>query len=100
MSEPGGRAAAAPLAAAAAEPTLADLSVPGRAAWSLPDLDVPERALQLPEAAFDELPLPEVSERDLVAHFTRLAHRNFAVDLGAYPLGSCTMKYNPKICDW
>jgi glycine dehydrogenase subunit 2 len=41
-----------------------------------------------------------VSERDLVAHFTRLAHRNFAVDLGAYPLGSCTMKYNPKVCDW
>ncbi|NIU79073.1 MAG: aminomethyl-transferring glycine dehydrogenase subunit GcvPB, partial [Gammaproteobacteria bacterium] len=44
--------------------------------------------------------LPEVSERDLVAHFTRLAHRNFAVDVGAYPLGSCTMKYNPKVADW
>jgi len=56
--------------------------------------------VELPEAA-DGLPaLPEVSERDLVAHFTRLAHRNFAVDLGAYPLGSCTMKYNPKVADW
>jgi glycine dehydrogenase subunit 2 len=41
----------------------------------------------------------EVSERDLVAHFTRLSHRQYSVDLGAYPLGSCTMKYNPKLCD-
>ena len=45
------------------------------------------------------MPLAEVSERDLVAHFTRLSHRQFSVDLGAYPLGSCTMKYNPKVCD-
>jgi glycine dehydrogenase subunit 2 len=45
------------------------------------------------------LALAEVSERDLVAHFTRLSHRQFSVDLGAYPLGSCTMKYNPKVCD-
>ena len=44
-------------------------------------------------------PLAEVSERDLVAHFTRLTHRQYSVDLGAYPLGSCTMKYNPKLCD-
>ncbi len=43
--------------------------------------------------------LAEVSERDLVGHFTRLSHRQFSVDLGAYPLGSCTMKYNPKMCD-
>ncbi len=43
--------------------------------------------------------LADVSERDLVGHFTRLSHRQFSVDLGAYPLGSCTMKYNPKICD-
>jgi glycine dehydrogenase subunit 2 len=43
--------------------------------------------------------MPEVAERDLVAHFTRLTHRQYSVDLGAYPLGSCTMKYNPKICD-
>ena len=43
--------------------------------------------------------LAEVSERDLVGHFTRLSHRQFSVDLGAYPLGSCTMKYNPKVCD-
>ena len=44
-------------------------------------------------------PVAEVSERDLVAHFTRLSHRQFSVDLGAYPFGSCTMKYNPKVCD-
>ena len=43
--------------------------------------------------------LPEVSERDLVSHFTRLTHRQYSVDLGAYPLGSCTMKYNPKAAD-
>ena len=51
------------------------------------------------DAQRDMLPaaLAEVSERDLVAHFTRLSHRQFSVDLGAYPLGSCTMKYNPKI---
>jgi glycine dehydrogenase subunit 2 len=47
----------------------------------------------------DVVPIAEVSERDLVAHFTRLSHRQFSVDLGMYPLGSCTMKYNPKFCD-
>ncbi len=47
----------------------------------------------------EPLALPEVSERDLVAHMTRLTHRQYSVDLGAYPLGSCTMKYNPKACD-
>lgn len=46
--------------------------------------------------ADEELDLPEIGERDLVAHFTRLAHRQYSVDAGAYPLGSCTMKYNPK----
>jgi glycine dehydrogenase subunit 2 len=76
------------------------MSVPGRHAWSLPPLDVPEVDLDLPEAATEPVPLPEVSEHDLAMHYTRLSHRNFAVDLGAYPLGSCTMKYNPKICDW
>ncbi len=100
MAEPGGRASSAPLVGGDSEPTLSEFSSPGRRAWSLPALDVPHRQLDLPEAA-DRMPrLPEVSEHDLVMHFTRLAQRNFAVDLGAYPLGSCTMKYNPKICDW
>jgi glycine dehydrogenase subunit 2 len=100
MPEPGGRAAAVPLLGGDTEPTLAEFSAPARRAWSLPPLDVPERALDLPEASDTPPPLPEVAERDLVAHFNRLAHRSFAVDLGAYPLGSCTMKYNPKVCDW
>ena len=64
---------------------------------------VPEVALEelVPEVhrRTDPVMLAEVSERDLVGHFTRLSHRQFSVDLGAYPLGSCTMKYNPKICD-
>lgn len=100
MPEPGGRASSAPLVGGRTEPTLAALSAPGRRAWSLPALDVPVVGPSLPEASASPPPLPEVSERDLVAHFTRLAHRNFAVDLGAYPLGSCTMKYNPKVADW
>ncbi len=99
MAEAAGRAASSPLVGGSAEPTLRELSVPDRRAWSLPELDVPAGP-ELPEAAPNPPPLPELSERDLVAHFTRLAHRNFAVDLGAYPLGSCTMKYNPKVCDW
>ncbi len=100
MPDGGGLAASAPLLAAGAEPTLRDMSAPGRGSWSLPPLDVPGGALGFPEAADGPPPLPEIAERDLVAHFTRLAQRNFAVDVGAYPLGSCTMKYNPKICDW
>ncbi|MGH8936168.1 MAG: aminomethyl-transferring glycine dehydrogenase subunit GcvPB [Acidimicrobiia bacterium] len=100
MAEPAGRAAASPLVGGSAEPTLRELSVEGRRAWTLPDLDVPRRDLDLSEAGEEPLPLPEVGERDLVGHFTRLAQRTFAIDVGAYPLGSCTMKYNPKICDW
>src|SRR3990172_3390732 len=99
MAEAAGRAASSPLVGGSAEPTLRELSAPNRRAWSFPELDVPA-APELPEAAATPPPLPELSERDLVAHFPRLAHRNFAVDLGAYPLGSCTMKYNPKVCDW
>ena len=99
----GGRAASAPLMGREPEPTLFELSQPGRRAWQLRTTDVPEASLEdlVPEAHRRPAPaaLAEVSERDLVAHFTRLSHRQFSVDLGAYPLGSCTMKYNPKICD-
>jgi glycine dehydrogenase subunit 2 len=100
MAEAGGRASSSPLVGGAPEPTLRALSAQGRRASSFPPLDVPAEDLDLPETVDGAVALPEVSERDLVAHFTRLAHRNFAVDLGAYPLGSCTMKYNPKVCDW
>ena len=78
------------------EPLLYEISAPGRRGVSLPALDVPETAIP---AAWqrDELPLPEVAEVDLVRHYVRLSQKNFSVDTGFYPLGSCTMKYNPKI---
>jgi glycine dehydrogenase subunit 2 len=100
---PGGRARSAPLLGRDHEPTVFELSVDGRSACQLRTTDVPATPLaQLvdPVLLRDEpVRLPEVSERDLVGHFTRLSHRQFSVDLGAYPLGSCTMKYNPKAFD-
>ncbi len=83
------------------EPLLFEHSRPGRTGHSLPPLDVPEVApgVLLPEGTVrDDLPgLPELSEVDVVRHFTRLSTWNASVDLGLYPLGSCTMKYNPKV---
>jgi glycine dehydrogenase subunit 2 len=77
-------------------PLIFELSRPGRCAVKLPDLDVPPA--DLPEGLVrDDLPLPEVSEADVVRHYTRLSQMNYSVDTGFYPLGSCTMKYNPKI---
>ena len=74
-----------------------DLSRPGRIACALPELDVPP-APPLPEWALRrDLRLPELSQPDLVRYFTRLSQRNFSVDTGFYPLGSCTMKYNPRV---
>src|SRR5438094_2745790 len=103
MSAPGGRASSAPVMGRDEEPTVFELSVPDRRAWSFRATDLPERdAADLgPTEPLDPEPTPlaEVSERDLVAHFTRLTHRQYSVDLGGYPLGSCTMKYNPKLCD-
>jgi glycine dehydrogenase subunit 2 len=87
-----------------AERLVFERSSPGRRASSFPDggglpeVD-PERALPAGLRRTDPVRLPEVSERDLVRHYTRLAHRNYAVDLGFYPLGSCTMKYNPKVAE-
>ncbi len=99
----GGRAASVPLMGHEAEPTLFEFSVPGRSAASFRTTGVPawsaEELVPAPYLRDDPPPLPSVSERDLTAHFTRLTHRQYAVDLGAYPLGSCTMKYNPKLCD-
>jgi glycine dehydrogenase subunit 2 len=100
---PGGKAASAPLLGRDTEPTLFGLSRPGRKSWQLRSQDLPEVSLTelIPQEHLRGSPpeLADVSERDLVAHFTRLSHRQFSVDLGAYPLGSCTMKYNPKFCD-
>ncbi|HXG24832.1 MAG TPA: aminomethyl-transferring glycine dehydrogenase subunit GcvPB [Chthonomonadales bacterium] len=84
----------------ATEPLIFEKSVPGRRAANLPPCDVPRRdPAELVGAANlrDDLPLPEVSELEVVRHFTRLSHRNYAIDQGFYPLGSCTMKYNPKV---
>ena len=82
---------------AGAEPIVYELSKPGRMATSLPALDVPEA--ELPPAALlrDEVDLPEVDELTLMRHYVRLSQLNWAIDIGFYPLGSCTMKYNPKV---
>jgi glycine dehydrogenase subunit 2 len=78
------------------QPLIFEISRPGRCASSLPELDVPRT--QLPEDLVrGDLPLPEVSESDLIRHYTHLSQINYSVDSGFYPLGSCTMKHNPKI---
>ncbi len=78
--------------------TIFELSSPGRVGFRFPESDVPAAALD-PALERAELPLPELSELDVVRHFTHLSQLNHAIDLGFYPLGSCTMKYNPKICE-
>ena len=79
-----------------AEPQLCDMSIPGRQGIRYPDVDVP--AAELPKALLrKELPMPELSEVDVIRHYTRLSQLNYSIDTGFYPLGSCTMKYNPKI---
>src|SRR3974377_1522955 len=76
-------------------------SSPGRRAFDLPALDVPGKDVaQIVEPGLlrDDTPgMPELSEVDVIRHFTRLSTWNYHIDLGLYPLGSCTMKYNPKI---
>ncbi|MGH2737503.1 MAG: aminomethyl-transferring glycine dehydrogenase subunit GcvPB, partial [Actinomycetota bacterium] len=79
--------------------TLRDLSRPGRRASSFPELDVPPVELPVDQRRAGRAGLPEVSERDLVRHYTRLAQRSYGVDTGFYPLGSCSMKYNPKVAE-
>lgn len=79
-----------------------DLGAPGRRAVRLPKCDVPPfTASDLPQGLrrSASAELPEVSERDTVRHFTLLSRQNMGVDTHFYPLGSCTMKYNPKICE-
>jgi glycine dehydrogenase subunit 2 len=78
-----------------------ELTTPGVCAVSLPESDTPavDAASVIPQEllANAPLPLPQLGELDLVRHYTRLAHRQFSVDGNFYPLGSCTMKYNPKV---
>ena len=78
------------------EPNIYELSSPGRTGVSFPDPDVPPAELP-PGLLRADLPLPELAEVDVVRHFVNLSKYNYSVDGGFYPLGSCTMKYNPKI---
>lgn len=83
------------------KPLIRDYGSPGRKGYSLPELDIPAGELSdyLDQSLIRQKPagLPEVSEVDVVRHFTGLSQMNYGVDSGIYPLGSCTMKYNPKI---
>ncbi|KYC95086.1 MULTISPECIES: aminomethyl-transferring glycine dehydrogenase subunit GcvPB [Heyndrickxia] len=83
------------------QPLIFEITKPGRIGYSLPDLDVPEIDINdyLPSDYIrdEEVHLPEVSELDIMRHYTALSRKNHGVDSGFYPLGSCTMKYNPKI---
>ncbi|MFY8052064.1 MAG: aminomethyl-transferring glycine dehydrogenase subunit GcvPB, partial [Armatimonadaceae bacterium] len=84
------------------EPTIFEKSRSGRVGVQMPSCDVPAVDLNtlLPGVALrDNLPLPELSEGDVMRHFLRISQKNYCVDKGFYPLGSCTMKYNPKIND-
>ncbi len=81
--------------------TIFERSVAERRAAALPPLDVPERPMDelIPQEQLRERPpeLPEVSEPEIVRHYNRLSRRNFDLDTGPYPLGSCTMKHNPRL---
>ncbi len=79
------------------EKLIFEVSTPGRKGYSLPELDVPPASLPDELVREDVEGFPELSEVDVVRHFTRLSTWNYGVDSGFYPLGSCTMKYNPKI---
>lgn len=80
----------------ALEPSIYEMSVPGRTGVLLPDCDVPESDIPA-ELMRKDLTLPEVSEMQVVRHFVKMSQFNHAIDKGFYPLGSCTMKYNPKV---
>ena len=83
------------------EELLFERSSPGKRAWQLPELDVPPvdaaEALGAENVRAEIAGFPEVSEVEAIRHFTRLSTWNYAIDYGMYPLGSCTMKYNPRI---
>ncbi len=77
------------------EPLIKELSIKGAVGVDIPevDVDIPEEWLR------EDLPLPEVTEPQVVRHFTKLSQMNYGIDIGTYPLGSCTMKYNLKISE-
>src|SRR5438874_945885 len=83
------------------EALLFERSSPGKKGYQLPELDVPavdaSEALGAPNVRAEIGGFPEVSEVEAIRHFTRLSTWNYAIDYGMYPLGSCTMKYNPRV---
>ncbi len=79
--------------------TIKEISRPGRRASSFPTLDVPPVDIPAPFTRAARAGLPEVGELDLVRHYTRLSQQNYGLDTGFYPLGSCSMKYNPKVAE-
>ncbi len=80
------------------EPLLWEKGKKGRTAFSMPDRDVPDATAEIDASLLGTgLDLPDLGEMDVVRHYTRLSGWNFGIDSGMYPLGSCTMKYNPKI---
>src|SRR6185437_2498031 len=83
------------------ESLLFEVSSPGKRGYQLPQLDVPavdaEKVLGKSNVRGEIEGFPEVSEFEVLRHFTRLSTWNYAIDLGLYPLGSCTMKYNPRV---
>ncbi len=78
------------------EPLIYEKSSPGRTGATLPECDVPQAELPA-DLLRKDLDLPEVSELQVVRHYTRLSQLNYGIDKGFYPLGSCTMKYNPRV---
>ena len=74
-----------------------DLSTPGHQGVQLPGLDVPEAPLPAASMLREDVRLPELTQLEVVRYFTALSRLNYSIDTGFYPLGSCTMKYNPKI---
>ncbi len=82
------------------ESTLFEKSVPGHRGVSLPEADPAPLSWLSPNLKREVAPrLPELSQLEIVRHFVKLSQQNHAIDTGFYPLGSCTMKYNPKVCD-
>lgn len=78
---------------------LMERSVAGRTGTTFPETDVPEQPLPPEELLRDEMEMPEVSEGEIVRYFSQISQLNFSIDHNFYPLGSCTMKYNPKLND-
>lgn len=84
------------------EKSIFEKSVKERRAWRLDELDVPEKEIKIKKSLLrkENIGLPEVSELEVIRHFTRLSQKNFSIDTHFYPLGSCTMKYNPRLNEY